>query len=295
MAIMYFQRLQLVCGVLALTLIHSTQAQATATVTENGIVSAAGDPQVTQSVSYSIIGGGDVIAGTGIGVLTESLTAAATPTTTGTTIMSGTDSNISNGSDHTLTIPAILGITVAVVLVIVGSLIFAIVMHKRRRQATSRARRRTIMDAEFAASLSNLQHIDTEKSTNIGYFDLAKPLPAVTEKEMPYRPERPLEDDRLSRSSTIIATDAAEIAQINRKASSHQSKHKKSREQQRERNYALQILVANEDNRPNVLHYSPHSPLASNPTTPVDAEPTTPWGECLDSNGDAFAKRPSKT
>jgi len=291
---MLFQLLQLVCGVLALTLIRPTQAQATATATENGIVSAAGGPQVTQSVSYSIIGGGDVIEGTGTGVLTESLTAAATPTTTGTTIMSGTDSNISNSSDHTLTTLAILGIIVAVVLVIVGILIFAIVIHKRRRQATSRARRRTIMDVEFASSFSNLQHIETEKSTNIGYFDIAKPLPAVTEKETPYRPERPIEEDRLSRSSTIIATDAAEIAQINRKASSHQSKHKKPREQQRERNHALQILVTNEEKRTSVLHDSPRSPLASNPTAPVDVESTMPWGNCLDGNGDAFVKRPSK-
>lgn len=235
-----------------------------------------------------------MIAATETGLLTGSLTAAATSTTTGTTTMTGTNANTFEGSHHTLTTLAILGIVWAVVLVFVGILILAIVIHKRRRQVTSRERRRTIMDAEFAASMSDLQHIETEKSTNIGYFDIAKPLPAVIEKEISYRPERSIEDDRLSRSSTIIATDAAEIAQINRKASSHQSLHKKSREQQRERNHALQILVTNEDNPTSVLHHSPRSPLASNSTTPVDAESSTQWGECLDGNGDAFVKRPSK-
>ncbi|KAK5940116.1 hypothetical protein PMZ80_007534 [Knufia obscura] len=224
-------------------------------------------------------------------------TASATPSSTDTSIISGTDTKLSDSNDHGLSIPAILGITVAVVLAVVGIIIVAIFMHKKRRQAVGQARRRTIMDAEFAASMSNIQHVTTEKSDNIGYFDIAKPLPAVTEKEVPARPERPVEEDRLSRSSTIIATDAAEIAQINRKASIHQARHKKSREQTRERNHALQILITNADNRTSVLQhspYSPHSPLASNPTTPVDAEPVSPWRECSDGNGDAFATRPSR-
>lgn len=291
---MFFQRLQLVCGVLAMTLIHSTHAQATATATKNGIVSAAGSPEVTPTVSYSIVGGGGVIAATGTGVLTESPTAAATPTSTDTTVTGGTDSALSNDHGHGLTTPAVLGITVAAVLAIVGIVILAIFIHKRRRQATSRARRRTIMDAEFAAPLSNPQHVETEKSNNIGYFDIAKPLPAVTEKGTQHRAVQPTEEDRLSRSSTIIATDAAEIAQINRKASRHQLKHKQSREQQRERNHALQILGGNEDPRTDVLLSWPRSHLALDPTTPVDAEPAAPWGGCLDGNGDAFTKRPSK-
>jgi len=275
--------LQLVCSVLGFTFLYSVQAQVTATATENGIVSAAGSPEATQSVSYSIIGGGNLAETTG------SPTASATPSSTDATIMSGTETGLSDSDDHGLSIPAILGITLAVVLAIVGIIIFAIVMHKRRRQAGSQARRRTILDAEFAGSMTDLQNITTEKSNNIGYFDIAKPLPAVTEKEMP---KRPGEEDRLSRSSTIIA-DAGEVAQINRNASSQQVGHKKSREQQRERHQALQILITNEDNRTSVLH-SHHSPLASNSTTPTDTEPPLPWRECSDGNGDPFAKRPSK-
>lgn len=236
-----------------------------------------------------------MVAATSTETVGGSLTASATPTSTDTTIMSGSDAKLSDSNDHGLSTPAILGIAVAVVLTIVGIVILAIVIHKRRKQALSQVRRRTIMDAEFATSIPDLQMVNTDKSSNIGYFDVAKPLPAVivTDKEMPPRPEPITEEDRLSRSSTIIA-DAAEIAQINRKASTHHSRHKKSRGQQRERNHALQILVTNEDNRTSVLHHSPRSPLASNPATPVDCEPESPWRACADGNGDAFAKRPSK-
>lgn len=153
------------------------------------------------------------------------------------------------------------------------------------------------MDKEFAGDLKADLHgaemdkpIDaTTGATTIGYFDIAKPLPAVVNE---------VEDDRLSRSSTIIG-DAAEVAQINRKATKRQKKQKAARAAVRERNHALQILITNEDNRTSVV---PPSPLESDPATPVNAEfhpqavdaDSNPQGSCSDGDGDPFAKRPSK-
>ena len=233
-----------------------------------------------------------MVATTETASLPRRVSQTASPASTGITTTGGANQKLSGSNDHSLSTPAILGIALAVVLSIVGSVIFTIVMHRRRRRATSQARRRTIMDAEFAVSMPHLQNVSMEKSSNIGYFDIAKPLPVVTMKEVPQQYHSSIEEDRLSRSSTIVA--AAEIAQINRKASIHQKNHKESREQQRERNHALQILITNEDNRTSVLNDMPRSPLASNPTTPVRSEPIAHFKECSDGNGDAFAKRPSK-
>lgn len=254
------------------------------TATENGIISAAGAPEPTQSVSYSIEGSQatPVTTSTKLPLPTHSSGTDASP-------MSGEGSNLASGNQHSLSTPAILGIVLAVVLAIVAIIIAVLVAHKRRGQTAARAKRKSIMDMEFAGeSKANLHRVDTNKTTNtvnttIGYFDVAKPLPAVV-------PEvEKVETDRLSRSSTIIG-DAAEVAQINRKVSSHQRKQKAARNAVRERNHALQILITNEDNRTSVM---PTSPLTSSPNTPVDANPN-PQGNCPDGNGDAFAKRPSK-
>lgn len=141
------------------------------------------------------------------------------------------------------------------------------------------------MDMEFAGDTkTHLHRADTTKTMNgtIGYFDIAKPLPVLVKEKEP-------EPDRLSRSSTIIG-DAAEVAQINRKASSHQRKERATREAVRERNHALQILITNEDDRTTAV---PPSPLTSDPSTPVDAD-SNPQGSCPDGDGDPFCKRPSK-
>lgn len=289
---------QLTCGVALLAFTPFVLAQATATATENGIVSAAGSPGATQSVTYSIQGVG--IAAT-VTTSASKTTATSVTSTSGadSTIVGGTEKSLTNDNEHALSTPAILGIVLAVVLAIVAIIIIIIVVHRRRtRDVKSRAKRKTIMDAEFAAaSRTDLSQVTTrndsmEKNPSLGYFDLAKPLPAVTEqKRIEVVAHKQVEEDRLSRSSTIIA-DAAEIAQINRKASGHQRRAKKSRDGQRHGNAALQILITNEHNRTSVLS---QSLLISNPSTPVNKEPISPWkAQCDDGNGDAFAKRPSK-
>jgi len=224
--------------------------------------------------------------------VTSTITASAVSTATqDANPMGNSDSSLVNDNQRALSVPAILGITLAVVFSVIGIIVLTVCVHGRRRQAVGRAKRKSIMDAEFAASKIEVQHIHTQRdtnptagTTNVGYFDMAKPLPTITKK--------PVEDDRLSRSSTIIA-DAAEIAQINRKASNHQQSAKKQRGATRERNHALQILVTNaENNTSEILN----SPLASNPTTPVDPDhdPNSPIVECTDNDGDPFVKRPSR-
>lgn len=278
---MRFRPLQLAHGILALLILHSSVAQDVATATENGIVAASGAPAATQSVSYSILGGGAIN-----GATATSRDAIVTPSQTDASIMSEGGSNNTKNNEHKSTIPAIIGVVIAVLFAVGGAIVFAVVMHKRKRQQVSRAKRKSIMEVEFAAWKPELQLAAIDKHANIGYFDLAKPLPVVTDKE---QPPKPVEEDTLSRSSTIIA-DAAEIAQINRKASTHQKKRKKSREQYRARNHALQILITNEDNRTTAL---PTSPVASNPSTPADPGPVSPRS-CPDGNGDLFARRLSK-
>lgn len=262
---------------LALFVLHSASAQATSTATENGIISAAGSPASTQSVSYTIEG---LPAATVLSTTTL-------PLPTSSFSLSGQSSNTPGSEQHGLAAPAVLGITIAVVLAVLAIVLAIILVHKRRSQSVARGMRKCIMDMEFAGeSKANLHRTEvgmtanTTANTTIGYFDIAKPLPAVV-------PE--IESDRLSRSSTIIG-DAAEVAQINRKMSSHQRKQKEARDAVRARNLALQILITNEDNRTSVL---PSSPLTSSPTTPVDAA-CYPPGSCPDGNGDPFAKRPSK-
>lgn len=295
---MLVRNLQLVCSIAITAFAPSTFAQATATATENGIVSAAGSPEATQSVTYSILGEGIAAATTTSRSETTVALATSSHRADGTAI-GGTEKSLTDGKSHALSTPAILGIVLAVVVAIVSIIILTIVIHRRKtRVVRNRAKRKSIMDAEFGASRGDIVQVpkrshSIEKNANVGYFDLAKPLPAVIEQKTPEvaASNNPMEEDRLSRSSTIIA-DAAEIAQINRKASNHQSRQKKSRDGQRHRNAALQILVTNEHNRTSVL---PHSPLTSNPSTPVDGEPISPWkAYCSDGNGDPFAKRPSK-
>lgn len=278
-------RLQLVCIATCTSFLHIASGQATSTGVNNGIVSAAGGPAISQTVSYSIEGQG-IVAPTPVASASSVHSSHTTGvSSTDNAVMNG--SNLTSSSDRGLSIPAILGITAAVLLAVVSIIMITIFAHKKKQLAISRAKRKSIMDAEFAASDPNLLRTRTEMSSfdkpSIGYFDIAKPLPAVL-------PQPPIEDDRLSRSSTIIA-DAAEIAQLNRKVSVHQQKAKESREQVRERNHALQILITNAENRTSVLH----SPLTSNPTTPVDPETQSPTqAVCTDGDGDAFARRPSK-
>lgn len=265
------------------SILSIANGQATSTGVNNGIVSAAGGPAASQTVSYSIVGEGMVDPTASPSVHVSSHTTGVS--STDNAVVNG--SRLTNSNDHGLSIPAIIGIVVAVVLAVVFITMVAIYAHKKKKLAINRARRKSIMDAEFAAPEPSLPPTRTEMSsfdkTQIGYFDVAKPLPVVL-------PQAPIEDDRLSRSSTIIA-DAAEVAQLNRKASLHQTRAKEAREQVRERNHALQILITNADNRTSVLH----SPLTSNPTTPIepDAESPTKVG-CTDGDGDAFAHRPSK-
>lgn len=294
--------MQLVCTLLALLVQFTHSQEITATATQNGIVSAQGGPHATQSVSYSIMGG-DMLDPTSI----------PTPVDGQPSIISATPSKSSSqnsgfgsaGQDYgtqeqTLSIGAIIGIVVAAVALVVGIILAIVIVHRRRKASIARAKRKIIMDKEFGASKSHLQQFHTEMASaeppsssqgNIGYFDIAKPLPVVIASEQPPTPPTPKakDDDCLSRSSTIIA-DAAEVAQINRKASTHQARGKKSREAQRERNQALQILITSEDNKTTPW---PHSPLGSNPSTPIDAA-EDPNGSCPDGNGDSFAKRPSK-
>lgn len=275
---MFSKPLQLACTVLAFSIFHSVNAQAVSTATQNGIVSAAGGPETTQSVSY-------LIEGVPISSLTSAPTLATSTQTSASdsSPLSGEGSKLASDNQHGLTVPAILGITLAVVLAIVSIIIAVLIIHRRRKQAAARAKRKSIMDMEFAVEpKTELKRTDTTKTINatIGYFDVAKPLPALVKE---------VEPDRLSRSSTIIG-DAAEVAQINRKASSHQRKERATREQVRERNHALQILITNEDNRTSVL---PSSPAMSDPSTPVNAE-SNPQANCPDGDGDPFAKRPSK-
>lgn len=274
--------LQLVCTIFAFSIIHSSSAQATSTGTENGIISAAGGPAATRSISYSI-------EGLPAATLTSSasMTTVTPPSTSDSSPMSGEGTELASSSDQGFSVPAILGITLAVLVAVLAIIIIVFVLYRKRRQIVGRAKRKSIMDVEFAAeSKANLHRVNRAKSVqstrsaNIGYFDVAKPLPAVV---------APVEDDRLSRSSTIIG-DAAEIAQINRKASSHQRRQKQSREAVRERNHALQILITSEDNTTSLL---PASPLTSDPSTPVESKPK-PQAECRDNDGDNFARRPSK-
>ena len=288
---MFSKQVRLVCSILALSVIPLVQSQATATSSSNGIVSAAGGPEATQSISYSIQGSGIVAAATATSNTIANTSQATSAVSTGGSVIDGTENRLTDIGDHGLSVPAILGITLAVVLAVVSIVLVTIVIHRRRQQSIARAKRKSIMDVEFGAK-TPLERVETGRSstdkTVVGYFDVAKPLPAIVSEKL-------IEADRLSRSSTIIA-DAAEVAQINRKASTHQSrhKHKKSRAQQRERNQALQILITNEENRTSVLSM-PRSPLTSNSTSPVDQDLTSPiQAHCPDGNGDAFAKRPSK-
>lgn len=292
---MVFKQLQLACSTFLLSFITSISAQATATSSEYGIVSAAGKPQTTQSIIYSIQGSGIAVAS--ITLPTGSSSSAANTASTSGIVLSGTGGSLTSDKDHGLSTPAILGIVFAVILAIVGIIVFTIVVHRRRRKALSGAKRKGIMDVEFASPRVLPQNVtrvepNVEKTPNVGYFDVAKPLPAVVRTSIPaQKASKPLEEDRLSRSSTIIA-DAAEIAQINRQVSTHQRKPKESREGQRHRNAALQILITNEHNRTSVL---PYSPLASHRTISVDLEPgLPPRVQCPDGDGDTSAKRPSK-
>ena len=285
-----YKQMQLVCVLLTLSLVNLVHGQATATASENGIVSAAGAPQPTQSVSYSIMGGG-ILAPTATSQSSASLMATPSSKATDTSILNGTEEDISNTKDHGLTTPAVVGIVVAVIAAVVGILLFAVYMHRRKKQDLSRAKRKSIMDAEFASLKSQSQHFTTPMTTvdksqihNLGYFDLAKPLPMVIEEH-----EERASYENLSRSSTIIA-DAADVARMNRKASVPLT-HQNPREQQRERNQALHILVTNEDNRTTSL---PDSPLASFPVTPREAHYSMTRGACYDGDGDPFARRPSK-
>lgn len=279
--IMFSRSLQLVCSILIFCLCQSVSAQLS-TATANGIISAAGAPQATQSISYSIEGepATALATSTGLTLPTHSSGSDASP-------LSGNNSNLANSDQHRLSTGAIVGITLAVILAVVGIIGGVIVMHKRKRQTARTQRRKSILAMEFAGeSKANLQQMETNQSANttIGFFDVAKPLPAVV-----VEPES--EKNRLSRSSTIIG-DAAEVAQINRKASSHHNRRQKAaRDAVRERNHALQILITNEDNRTSVV---PNSPLMSNPTTPVDDSPNPQGNNCTDGDGDTFAKRPSK-
>lgn len=263
--------------------------QVAATATENGIISAAGAPQATQSVSYSIIDGGIMEPTVSRNTL---ITATSASKATDASVLNGTEKDISSTKEHSLTTPAVLGIVITVIAAVVAIVLFTIYMHRRRKQDLSRAKRKSIMDAEFASSKSHLQHFDPpmaslnkSQTQQLGYFDLAKPLPVVLEGVEPDRPSY----DGLSRSSTIIA-DAADVAKMNRKTSLHHT-HQKSRDQQRERNQALHILITNEDNKTTSL---PNSPLSSFPVTPREAHYSMTRGACLDGDGDPFAKRPSK-
>ena len=285
---MLFKYSQLVCSVFVLSITPFTYGQATSTGSNNGIVSAAGGPAASQTVSYSIIGQGLVEPSSIASAMTTvPYTSGRTSSTASSdnAVMNG--SNLTQSGDHGLSTPAIVGIVAAVTLALALIIMVTIITYKKRQLAIGRAKRKTIMDAEFAASEPYLprrpETSGVDRAGQVGYFDIAKPLPAVISKGS-------IEDDRLSRSSTIIA-DAAEIAQINRKASSHQSRHKKSRDQTRERNQALQILITNADNRTSVLR----SPLSSNPTTPVESDSVeSPRDKCPDGDGDAFAFRASK-
>lgn len=283
---MFSKSLQLVCSTLVFSLFQSVGAQIS-TATANGIVAASGAPAPTQSITYSIEGEPALTAATStkLSLPSQSSGSDGSP-------ISGDTTNLANSNEHGLSTGAIIIIALVVVLAVFGIIAGVIIMHKRR-QTTARAKRKSIMDMEFAGeSKANLQHIETNQSVNttIGFFDVAKPLPAVI---VDPEPESETEKNRLSRSSTIIG-DAAEVAQINRKASQHQRRQKAARDAVRERNHALQILITNEDNRTSAV---PNSPSTSNPNTPVDASPNpNPQGNvsCTDGDGDTFAKRPSK-
>lgn len=270
--------LHLVCCLIILLGFHSVNAQVS-TATLNGIVSAAGAPAPTQHISYSIEGEPALTAtSTGLPKATHSSGSDTYP-------LSGETPSLASKNQHGLSTSAVAGISVAVILAVAGIIAVVILTHRRRGQTVARAKRKSIMDMEFAGeSKANLQQIETNPAANatIGYFDIAKPLPAVVVGTEP-------DEKRLSRSSTIIG-DAAEVAQINRKASQHQRRQKAAREAVRERNHALQILITNEDNRTSVV---PNSPSMLSPNTPVDASPN-PQGNCTDGDGDTFAKRPSK-
>lgn len=272
--------MQLVCIVLSFSIFGVARSQTTSIASDHGIVSAAGGPAASQTVAYSIEGEGVISATSAI---LPTPTSVHSSTNDGT--VDGSQSTSSNG--HGLSPAAVVGIVIAILLAIIAVTMVAIFAHKRKKLAISRAKRKSIMDAEFAASEPNLLQTRTEMTgldkPQVGYFDIAKPLPVVIA-------QKPVEEDTLSRSSTIIA-DAAEVAQLNRKVSVHQTRAKKSREQVRERNHALQILITNADNRTSVLH----SPLTSNPTTPISPDAESPTkAHCPDGDGDAFVRHPSK-
>lgn len=301
--------------------------------TTNGIVSAAGAPEQTQSVSYSIEGE--------TGSTATSLPLPSKSSATDGSLISGSDTTLATGNDqHRLSTGAIVGISMAVILAVGAIIGGVIILHKKRGPAAARAKRKSIMDMEFAAAstynvntkgLDNgtmtkepkvgLHRIETNQSAvtittsptaKIGYFDVAKPLPAVIADPEPEpqpqsetKPDTEVDPNRLSRSSTIIG-DAAEVAQINRKASQHHNSRREraARDAVRERNHALQILITNEDNDTSILAGSPVAEVTS-PRTPVNGS-FDPQGhshgdneangnqQCTDGDGDTFAKRPSK-
>lgn len=278
---MFSNKLQLVCTLVFLTFIHSVQCQANSTATEYGIVSAAGGPNPTQSVSYIIEGSSP----------TSTITSHPSAITTHST--HPVDSSATSQTQNRLSIPAIIAITLTIVFGVVGIILFSVYMHKTRCEAIARAQRRTILDAEFAASREKVQYIAPSRGQqdspdgagNIGYFDVAKPLPVV-QKE-------PVEDDRLSRSSTIIA-DAAEVAKINRMATDQQEESKKQRSTTRERNHALQALVGTADCGDSKQLPPPRSPDLVPPALVIRRPEASHQAVCTDGNGDAFAERPEK-
>lgn len=280
---MFSNKMQLACALLFITLIHSVQCQASSTATENGIVSAAGGPEPTQSVSYIIEGTNPTSTITSIPHI------AATQTSTS---IDGSDVYSSRKAQDRLSVPAVIGTTLAIILAVAGIVFFSVYVHKKRREMVARQQRRTIMDAEFTPSREKLPHIEPSKyqqkpldaEAKIGYFDIAKPLPAVTQE--------PIEDDRLSRSSTIIA-DAAEIAKINRKACTDQEDAKTQRSTTRSRNHALQALVGTADCGDS-KQMLPPLPRSQSSTKPMPAYSGGYPTECTDGNGDPFMQRVSK-
>lgn len=266
--------LQLFCLTLVVfTLVHFTNAQAQSTGSTNGIVSAAGS-YATPTVSYTIQGSAPTLTSTSASSQSSNIDTAGP-----VTAQEGSSS--SNGGG--LSLPAILGITLGVVAVVVaiGAFLITTYLSKRRqlKEEQGKVKRRSIMDLEFAASKVDVRQMNE------------KPLPRPVSKPLPAINDPGHDDDNLSRSSTIIA-DAAEIAKINRKASTHQKRQKQQREVTRERNHALQILVSNENGVQESVQVP--SPVDSNPVSPCSTISPSFQGECADNDGDAFSHRPSK-